>query len=246
MITQFADFCLWSYVVIDEIWKKIAPLFPHPGSQSKCSDSELISLAIVGECRGWDKETERMKEWKVYDKLFPNLPERSRFNHRRRTLFQAINLIRQALLRLLDLAEDRHCILDSLPIPVVNFHLAPKAGSDWKEHGAAFGRVTSKKMTIVGYKLHMMLALNGVILDFELAPANQSDLAVGQELLEAYSDLTAIGDKAYISSSVSEQLAERNIRLLTLPRRNQKEQISREAQRLINRLRQLVETVNGQ
>lgn len=120
-----------------------------------------------------------MKEWKVYDKLFFNLPERSRFNRRRRTLFQAINLIRQALMRLLDLAEDRHCILDSLPIPVVNFHLAPKAGSDWKEHGAAFGRVTSKKMTIFGYKLHIMLALNGVILDFELAPANQRDLAVG-------------------------------------------------------------------
>lgn len=58
--------------------------------------------------------------------------------------------------------------------------------------------------------------------------------------------MTAIGDKAYISSSVSEELAERNIRLLTLPRRNQKEQISREAQRLINCLRQLVETVNGQ
>ena len=69
---------------------------------------------------------------------------------------------------------------------------------------------------------------------------------MGQELLEAYSALTAIGDKAYISSSVSEELAERNIRLLTLPRRNQKEQISREAQRLFNRLRQLVETVNGQ
>lgn len=246
MITQFDDFCLWAYVVIDEIWQQIAPQFTHPGPVSECSDSELLTLALVGECRGWDKETEMIQEWQMYRSLFPHLPERSRFNRRRRNLWQAMNLIRQALLGLLDLAQDRHCLLDSLPVPVVTFHLAPQAGSDWKEHGAAFGKVPSKKVTIFGYKLHLLLAVNGTILDFELAPANETDLAVGQELLQAYTDLTAIADKAYISAPVAEQLAQRNVRLLTLPRRNQKEQIPRSEQKRLNRLRQLIETVNGQ
>ena len=66
MITQFDDFCLWAYVVIDEIWQQIAPQFTHPGPVSACSDSELLTLALVGECRGWDKETELITEWQMY------------------------------------------------------------------------------------------------------------------------------------------------------------------------------------
>ena len=173
-------------------------------------------------------------------------PERSRFNRRRRQLWQAINLVGQALLRWLDLAQDRHVLLDSLPVPVVQFHLAPNAGSDWREHEASFGKVSSKKMTIFGYTLHLLLTCNGVILDFEWAPASCADLAVGQEMLSAYRDLRALADKAYISAPAAEQLAEQGVRLLTLPRSNQKQQLPRSAQRLRNRLRQMIETVNGQ
>ena len=97
-----------------------------------------------------------------------------------------------------------------------------------------------------GYKLHIILAVIGLILDFELAPAIHTALSVGQELMEGYADLTAIGDKDYISASVSEQFAEKNIRLITLSRRNQKEQTSYTDQKLFNGLRQIVETVNGQ
>lgn len=246
MITHFDDFCLWVYSVIDDIWHHIGHLFTHPGPQSQCSDAELLTLALVGECRGWDKETEMMQEWRMYRHLFPHLPERSRFNRRRRHLWLAMNLIRKAVLGLLDLAQDRQCLLDSLPVAVVGFHLAPQAGSDWREHGATFGKVSSKKITIFGYKLHLALAVNGTIVDFELAPANETDLAVGQELLSAYSDLLAMGDKGYISQAVREECAERNVRLLTLPRSNQKQQVSREAKYRFNRLRQIIETVNGQ
>lgn len=56
-----------------------------------------------------------------------------------------------------------------------------------------------------------------------------------------------IGDKAYISTQVKDQLAQANrIDLITLPRRNQKQQISKETERWINKIRQMVETVNGQ
>ncbi len=34
-----------------------------------------------------------------------------------------------------------------------------------------------------------------VILDFELAPVNESDLSVGAELLAEHTDLTVVGDK---------------------------------------------------
>lgn len=52
MIKDFNDFCLWMYFVVDETWLKIAPLFKRPGPKPECSDSELLAMALIGECRG--------------------------------------------------------------------------------------------------------------------------------------------------------------------------------------------------
>jgi hypothetical protein len=47
---------------VDDIWKQIAPLFDRPGPDPICSDSELISMTIIGECRGWNLETEILSQ----------------------------------------------------------------------------------------------------------------------------------------------------------------------------------------
>lgn len=86
-----------------------------------------------------------------------------------------------------------------------------------------------------------------MIIDFELAPASETDLSVGYELLTGHQDKQVIGDKAYISTYIKDQLAQVNgIELITLPRRNQKRQIARQTRRRIHQMRQIVETVNGQ
>lgn len=249
MIDDFADFCLWTFVVIDDIWQQIGPLFRRPGPAPVCSDSELLTLAIVGECRGWDQETEMLCAWREHRDLFPHLPSQSRFNRRRRQLSAAFNLIRRAVLGALDLAMDDQAVIDSLPVPVIQFHLVPSspAASTWKSYGAAFGKVSTKKQTIFGYKLHLLLSLNGVILDFELAPANASDLVVGEEMLAGHDNLEVIGDKGYISESVATALCDEHaVHLRTLPKANQKVQVSEEVRHTHNALRQIVETVNSQ
>lgn len=247
MIHDFGDFCTWAYVVVDDIWQRISPLYRRPGPLPVCSDSELMTMALVGECRGWDVETELLSHWQEHTDLFPHIPSQSRFNRRRRNLASAFNLIRLCLLRCLDIAHDRQCLIDSLPIPVVHFHLVPSSTGDWRAYGAKFGKVPSKKQTIFGYKLHLLITLSGVILDFELAPANESDLTVGFELLMEHTDLDVLGDKGYISAEKADELRQANrLCLRTLPRRNQKEQVSYEVQHLFNAVRQLIETVNGQ
>ncbi len=75
-------------------------------------------------------------------------------------------------------------------------------------YGATFGKVASKKQTIFGYKLHLLMTLSGVILDFELAPAHVPDLTVGAELLAEHTDLTVLGDKGYVSAAVAEYLVD--------------------------------------
>jgi Transposase DDE domain len=247
MITEFDDFCTWVYVLVDDIWQQISPFFKRPGPQPVCSDSELIAMALIGECRGWHMETELLSYWKEYRHLFPHIPSQSRFNRRRRNLMQATNLIRQIILRKMDISQDRQCLIDSLPIPVVQFHLVPASTGDWKAYEATFGKAITKKQTIFGYRLHLLVSMSGLILDFELTPANCSDLEAGFELLNTHTDLEVLGDKAYISASKAIELWEKNrISLRTIPRSNQKQEVSEAFQHLHNATRQLIETVNGQ
>lgn len=247
MIDTFEDFCIWMYVIVDDIWQQIEPLFKRPGPKPVCSDSELIAMAIIGECRGWDVETEMLSYWHEHPDMFPNIPSQSRFNRRRRNLMMAFNLIRRIVLQMLDLAQDTQCVIDSLPIPVVQFYLVPGSTGDWKAYGATFGKVPSREATIFGYKLHLLVTLGGLILDFELAPANKTDLEVGFEMLSEHTDLEVLGDKAYISADKAAQLWRQNrLRLRTIPRRNQKEQLSAHMKKMYNKIRQIIETVNGQ
>ena len=247
MINDFDDFCLWMYFVVDEIWLKITPFFKRPGPKPECSDSELLAKALIGECRGWDVETEMLSYWQEHRDLFPKVPTQSRFNRRRRALMQGFNMIRQVILQSLDVAQDRQCVIDSLPVPVMKFYLVPSSSGDWEASGSKFGKVPSKNETIFGYKLHLLIAMNGVILDFELAPANETDLKVGFELLSEHTDLQVLGDKAYISKPAADALLTDNrLQLLALPRRNQKKQLPVQLRRLLNGIRQIIETVNGQ
>ena len=247
MIDDFNDFCLWMYFVVDNIWQEIAPFFKRPGPAPTCSDSELITLALVGECRGWVLETNMLSQGQEHHDLFHTVPTQSRFNRRRRGLMHAFNLIRRVVLRSLEIAADPKCVIDSLPIPALQFYLVPSSPADWKTYEATFGKVCSKHQTIFGYKLHLLITLNGVIVDFELAPANETDLTIGAELLADHTDLQVIGDKAYISAEQAAQLWQDNrIQLLTLPRRNQQHQWPLALQQFFNAVRQIIETVNAQ
>ena len=248
MITELADFCLWIYCLVDDAWVQIAPLRQRPGPLPACSDSELIAMALIAECRGLDKETEVLAWWRERPQraLFPHVPSRTRFNRRRRALARAINLVRQIVLRSLDLAEDNQWVIDSLPIPVMGFHLVPGGSREWATHEARCGRCASKKQTLYGYKLHCVMTLGGVILDFSLAPANETDLIVGTGLLFGLRDRLVVGDKGYISAALAEELRGQGVRVVTLPRRNQAAQVAPAVRRLVNGVRQIVETVNGQ
>ena len=247
IIEKFDDFCLVVYVIVDDLMKEIDPVLRRPGPKPECSDSELITMTLVGECKGWDKETDLLSNMQAYWYLFPVIPTQSRYNRRRRNLMMVFNLVRQTVLSRLDLAQDHQCVIDSLPIPVLQFHLVPGSNASWGAYGADYGKVMSKGQTIFGYKLHLLVTMGGLILDFELAPASATDVEVGFEMLAEHTDLAVIGDKAYISGDKADDLNQHNrISMVTLPRSNQKPQLSAQARYTINAVRQIIETVNGQ
>ena len=158
-----------------------------------------------------------------------------------------INEMRRMMLARLDLYWDAQFVIDSLPIPVVQIHLAPQSRAEWSDFGADFGPVPSKKMMIFGFKLHLLITMGGLIVDFELAPASVRDLAIGRELLAEHNNHIVIGDKACVSAPAAEELWQNNrIQLLTKPRENQKKQISAFVCRLYDSVRQIIETVTNQ
>ena len=247
MIADFEDFVTWMFVTIDDLWQQIAPLYARPGPDpTSCSDSEFITVVIASECRGWDRETHLHAEWQPYRHLFPQLPERSRLNRRRRTLMYAMNQIRQIVLAGLDVAQDAYGAIDGLPLPVMKFHLAPQRTRDWDAHGATFGYCASKKQTYFGYRLNLVVTLGGVILDFEFTSANADERDAAEDLLPLHPGRTYLGDTGYVSAELAEQLTAQGVRLMALRRTNQHAPLPAPLARLIARFRQIIETVNGQ
>src|SRR5437868_4807137 len=70
----------------------------------------LIAMALIGECRGWQRETELLSCWKEYRALFHYIPSHCRFNRRRRNVMPAFNLIRQGIRRGLDVSMEKQTI----------------------------------------------------------------------------------------------------------------------------------------
>lgn len=249
MIQDFADMCTALYCVVDDLYQPLAQQHDHrPGPRAACSDSEVITLTLLAEISGLDEEVAFLAHMRRHGQaLFPVLPERSRYNRRRRALQRVTGRIRQQVLRLLDRLQalDDLCLIDSLPLPVVGF--AHALGSHRWRGLASYGHNASKKMTFYGFKLHLLATQRGCILDFALAPAHLADGALSETLLRDKSALTVLGDKAYLNAPLQDALrAEQGLVLLTPTRANQRVQHDPALQRLIAHFRQAIETLNSQ
>jgi len=90
------------------------------------------------------------------------------------------------------------------------------------------------------------VTLGGVILSFELTAANADERDVAADLLPAYPGRTFLGDKGYVSAPLAAELASCGVRLLALRRVKKRLPLPAMLSRLLNRFRQIIETVNGQ
>ncbi len=251
MIQTFEDLCTYAYVTVDELFQTYVQPYDHrPGPRSAFSDSEVITLTLVAEVVGLDDETVFLDYVaRNHRALFPLLPDRSRYNRRRRALGEAVNTIRRHirdwLLALLPPDDRPLCVLDSLPVPVVGFHHA-QGRHRW--YGwATYGYNATKKQTIYGFKLHLLTTADGLITDFALAPAHFTDGTFTDQLLRDKAELLVVGDKAYINAELQADLQQAHgVTLLTPQRSNQREQLPQALTRLVSHFRQMIETINSQ
>ena len=235
------------YVIIDDLYKEVVPyniMQRKNGDKLVLSDSEVITIAVVGEMLSNDSEN----AWISYvgknmKDLFPRMCERSRFNRLRRNLMSVTALLRVRLGTKLDFVKDEIRIADSFPLEVCEFGRAHFCKS-FKCEGANYGYCPSKKETYFGYKAHALCATNGYITDFLLTPASVDDRDAVWELVEEYNrHLKLIGDKGYVGARFAQDLFdEKGILMFALKRNNAKNPDSKPFRQMIFKIRRRIET----
>jgi len=193
----------------------------------KLSDNEIIALSLCQECLSIDSENWFLAKLKSdYKEDFRNLVHITNYNKRRKRLAVWTEQVNSSLAAKLNEGEDVFMV-DSIPVPVCklareqqlracreNFETAPDKG-----YSAIY------KQYYIGYKLHLLIGMNGVYQGMEMTKASVHDVHYLNEV--KYSGLSScllLGDKGYLSAEWQLDLfASANITLETPKRTNQKD-----------------------
>ena len=185
----------------------------RPGRNPDCPDADILTVGWLLEYIGEDSENKGYQRIKAELKsVFPVLPERSRFNRRRRNLSTASEVIRRALTNYLPKTDV--FIVDSFPIPICDFKRAHASKSDFKWADgtgtlATYGNCATKSLgTFFGFRGTLITTANGVPIDFGITAADRDDRDVLPLLVERGEYPIVLGDKGYISQQLQAELME--------------------------------------
>jgi len=133
-------------------------------------------LSLVAEFLGIDSERVFLSlVRKNFLHLFPDLPERSRYNRRRKDLAWATDRMRKVLLRYLGTSCDSYRII-KYPYPCLQMCRARHNQVQVFAGEADFGVCESKEKKFYGFELHFLCSLKGIPTDFTIASANRHDV----------------------------------------------------------------------
>ncbi len=202
---------------IDDAYYRLNPKGHHYETLKGLSDSEVITLAIFQQLRGIESQRSFLREVaRFFSHLFPGVAglHPSSLHRRIRNLRRYLEPLRRATLPEL-VGDPETLIVDSTLLSVLH---PRQVGQSAGFEGAAWVRWGS--FSVYGVKLHLLCATNRVPISYELTAANVADLSLTEESL-AEADLGSevarklLGDLAYRSRDLEEELAESGIVLLS-------------------------------
>jgi hypothetical protein len=250
---DWEDILIVTFVLVDDAWPTLPQAAlarrqrgPAPGM----SDSEVVAVALFVESIFDGDEEKGLAFLRQYHPtLFPALLDASRFNRRRRDLWAAMEALRchfrdawrKAHPRDADITALR--VIDSAPIPICTYTRGSRCQSiPLEERDEWFGVCPSKKTKFFGPRCHATIDLDQMIDSWCLAPGSYHDLRPVPALLEGQQNLSVIGDKAYISSDLDNQVWQDGEHLiLALRKVNQKVQWPKGIQAILGKIRHRIE-----
>lgn len=197
---------------------------PRRGKVPRFSDLEVVALGLTAEAEGVDSENLLFSKLEEYRQQMPNLISRRQYNDRRRLTSALCNSIRKNMAAAIDGAEEFFCI-DSKPVETCRLARArrSKMGRGNYEKAPSVGYCASQGTYYMGYKLHAVCGLSGVIHSFDMTKASVHDINYLKDVKYELHDCSVFGDRGYISASMQLDLFETaNIRLEVPYRLNQK------------------------
>lgn len=187
----------------------------------KFSDEEVMATYLWGLIQG-QRTVKAVYNFikNYYLAFFPKLPGYAEYNRRLNLLLPAFRLLTEQLLRKVEklpyLRKDVS-IVDSYPIVVAQGKRSSRAKV--AKECCEKGYCASKDMHFYGLKLH---SLNfgrenamPVPETFQITAANMHDLTAMREVFLSLANRLIYADKAYIDSDLREELARKNVWLLT-------------------------------
>ena len=243
---SLTDFMITIFTLIDDAlldMKHNAIKLRRRGPQPMLCDSEVLTMEVVGEFLGYDQETAIFTYFRRHHQaLFPKLRDLNRTSFTR----QAANLwaIKEHLWKhvLKRISFDPMIsVIDSFPVPVCRFARARRCKRLAEE--AAYGYDEMAKQTYYGLRAHVRVAWPGVIVAFDLAPANVHDLRMAEELTEQTTGYL-LGDRNYWSPEFSTQAKERDLDVLTPEKSRTRERQPWPVR--LTQMRRRIETIFGQ
>lgn len=175
------------------------------------ADSEVLTILLVGKLCQVKRERAWLRQVRAsYGKLFPRLPEDSRFNRRAQQVREALRWFRQTLLSWADCDRDPVRLVDSFPMPLCACYRIRQ--STQPISGSGFAYNSSKEAFYFGLHPGLILTESGFIEDIILAPAHFGDVtwleAYLDECLEQERDLAGqewVLDKGFVSKALKQR-----------------------------------------
>lgn len=234
------------YTVVDDLYRQRLSYLAHrPGAKPELSDSEVLTLSVCAEWGHWDSER---SFWRFIctrlRHLFPRAVDQSQFNRRRRALKPALTILQQGLTERLGADLERERLLDTKPVPVMLLKRHDDRGLIF-DGQAAVSWCAAKRLYYYGFKLVLSLTLDGVIVRYDLVPANIDDREAAAEVFEPGCRYWA--DKGFYSRAWQAQWREFDgVEVRAEPHRRHKGGWPADYAYLAHKLRQLIEVVNAQ
>jgi hypothetical protein len=215
----------------------------------ECSDAEVLTVLLVGELCHCKRERAWLRQVRAsYARLFPSLPEDSRFARRAQRVRELLRHLRTAILGWADADLEPLRLLDSFPLPLCACYRLGQ--STLPISGATFGRNASKKQFFHGLRPQLLVTASAFIEELVLCPGNCNDTPALAFYLDECVELgrqvggqTWVMDSGYSNPTLVRFAKERLGLTLLIRKRDGKEELPSFWQQTLDRVRKPIEGV---